>query len=65
MMVEKEKAHSYSVYLEGARAPMELNMSAGKLEGHTVHLKYNPSNSECHRERGGGGEGGENIHMYM
>ena len=37
---------SYSVYLEGARAPIELNMSAGNLEGHIVHIKYNPSNSK-------------------
>ena len=46
MMVEKGKMDSYSVYLEGARAPIELNMSAGNLEGHIVHIKYNPSNSK-------------------
>ena len=45
-MLERGKVDSYSVYLEGARAPLELNTTTSNLEGHTVAIKYNPASSK-------------------
>ena len=45
-MIDRGKVESYSVYLEGARAPLELNTATSNLEGHTIAIKYNPASSK-------------------
>jgi hypothetical protein len=44
-LADRGKVNSYSVYLEGARAPLELNVSTSNLEGHVITIKYNPSST--------------------
>lgn len=46
LLSERGKTESYSAYLEGARAPLELNMSTAILEGHVVTINYNPPSSK-------------------
>lgn len=47
-MIDRGKVESYSVYLEGARAPLELNTATSNLEGHTIAIKYNPASSKLY-----------------
>ena len=45
-MAQKGKLSAYSAFLEGARAPLELDISAFSLEGQTVSIKYLTGNGE-------------------
>ena len=45
-MAQKGKLSAYSAFLEGARAPLELDISASSLEGQTVSIKYLTGNGE-------------------
>ncbi len=45
-LLQRSKTQPYSIYVDGARAPLELDMSSSVLDGHTVSVKYLPSSSE-------------------
>ena len=46
VLIERGKMEPYSIYIDGARAPLELDMTSAVLDGHTVSVKYLPSSSE-------------------
>ena len=45
-LVERQKIESYSVFIEDARAPLELDISTSILEGHSVQIHFIPGASK-------------------